>query len=295
MLILSRAWSKRYSLLMLVAVLLSGCSNNSSRRILNTPSHCEDSENIDTSTPTLYDQTRDNIDLKAKALLNVYPDFISDISDNRVFFKDGGSIEFDDKQEKDFVQRLDNSDVEDMFFDVYTVTESAPDYQADAGRSRSELLFKKMYGNSEKEVRSHLTQVLWNGSNVMFTSVNGASDSLRAVAKELENYPELSKYLNSSGTFYWRKVRGANRMSAHSYGIAFDIAIEYADYWQWSAKSNDEKIKVKYQNRIPKELVEIFERHGFIWGGSWYHYDTMHFEFRPEILEYARLINLKTT
>jgi hypothetical protein len=30
--------------------------------------------------------------------------------------------------------------------------------------------------------------------------------------------------------------------------------------------------------------VEIFEKHGFIWGGRWYHYDTMHFEYRPEIL-----------
>ena len=24
--------------------------------------------------------------------------------------------------------------------------------------------------------------------------------------------------------------------------------------------------------------------HGFIWGGKWYHYDTMHFEFRPELV-----------
>ena len=30
--------------------------------------------------------------------------------------------------------------------------------------------------------------------------------------------------------------------------------------------------------------LEIFERHGFIWGGKWYHYDTMHFEYRPELL-----------
>ena len=30
------------------------------------------------------------------------------------------------------------------------------------------------------------------------------------------------------------------------------------------------------------EVVSIFEKHGFIWGGKWYHYDTMHFEYRPE-------------
>jgi hypothetical protein len=34
---------------------------------------------------------------------------------------------------------------------------------------------------------------------------------------------------------------------------------------------------------MPQEIVDIFERHGFIWGGKWYHYDTMHFEYRPEL------------
>ena len=37
-------------------------------------------------------------------------------------------------------------------------------------------------------------------------------------------------------------------------------------------------------NHIPLEIVAIFERHGFIWGGKWSHYDTMHFEYRPELL-----------
>jgi hypothetical protein len=35
---------------------------------------------------------------------------------------------------------------------------------------------------------------------------------------------------------------------------------------------------------MPLEIIDIFERHGFIWGGKWYHYDTMHFEYRPELL-----------
>ncbi|MFM7757478.1 MAG: M15 family metallopeptidase [Crocinitomicaceae bacterium] len=39
---------------------------------------------------------------------------------------------------------------------------------------------------------------------------------------------------------------------------------------------------------IPLELVEIFERYGFIWGGKWLPYDTMHFEFRPELIDYIR-------
>ncbi|MGC1959145.1 MAG: M15 family metallopeptidase, partial [Pseudolabrys sp.] len=38
------------------------------------------------------------------------------------------------------------------------------------------------------------------------------------------------------------------------------------------------------RNRIPIEIVRIFEKQGFIWGGYWYHFDTMHFEYRPELL-----------
>ena len=37
-----------------------------------------------------------------------------------------------------------------------------------------------------------------------------------------------------------------------------------------------------YRSDTPAEIVEIFEKHGFIWGGRWFHYDTMHFEYRPE-------------
>ena len=39
-----------------------------------------------------------------------------------------------------------------------------------------------------------------------------------------------------------------------------------------------------YKNRMPLEIVEAFEHEGFIWGGQWAHYDTMHFEYRPELL-----------
>ncbi len=229
-------------------------------------------------------------DPRHRALLESYPDMIAGIDSGYVVFNDGSRLTFDDGHEKDFVNRLDNCDVEDMFFTAYRLPEPEPEYLADAGRMRSDSLFKKMYGASAREVQSKLVAVDWFGQKVMFTSVNGAADSLRAVARELRNYPELKPYLKSSGTFYWRPVRGANRMSAHSYGIAFDIAVDKSDYWLWKNKGNDELAECTYANRIPRRLVEVFQRHGFIWGGAWYHYDTMHFEFRPEILRYADIM-----
>ena len=75
-----------------------------------------------------------------------------------------------------------------------------------------------------------------------------------------------------------------DRLSAHSYGIAIDINVKYSNFWLWSNPGKSEKDQIVYKNRIPREIVEIFERHGFISGTRWYHYDTMHFEFRPELL-----------
>jgi peptidoglycan LD-endopeptidase CwlK len=43
---------------------------------------------------------------------------------------------------------------------------------------------------------------------------------------------------------------------------------------------------LEYSNSIPRQIVLVFEKYGFIWGGKWYHYDTMHFEYRPELFEY---------
>lgn len=221
------------------------------------------------------------------ALLEAYPDCIKEIKDNFVVMVSGDKLVYDDGKQKDFMGRLDDSDIEDMFYDVYSLPDPKPAFQFDPGRSRSEALFKAMYGSSAEEVRKKLVDVEWIGERVKFMSVNGAADSLRAVARELTGYPELRPYLKSSGTFYWRPVRGAKRMSAHSYGIAFDIGVDKSDYWLWKSGSNDENKPVEYANRIPREIVEIFQKHGFIWGGAWYHYDTMHFEFRPELLKYA--------
>lgn len=128
----------------------------------------------------------------------------------------------------------------------------------------------------------------WFGSKIKFTKINGAAEQLKKVAQELKQHPELQKYMKCSGTFYWRKVRGANRQSAHSYGIAIDIAVANSNYWLWENPKAKETDKIKYSNRIPLEIIQIFEKYNFVWGGAWYHYDTMHFEYRPEILNYAR-------
>ena len=216
-------------------------------------------------------------------LMECYPEQRLKYKDNRVYFPNGTQLIYNDEKEKTFEEMLDDSDIEDMFRMTYCRLDT-PVYLADAGRSRCEAFFKAMYGSSSKEVKKNLVNVNWFGEKVRFSRVNGAAKQLKKVAKELAEHPELEQFLPSSGTFFWRKVRGAERQSAHSYGIAIDINTAYSDYWLWSNEGAGESDSLRYENRIPKEIVEIFEKHGFIWGGRWYHYDTMHFEYRPELL-----------
>lgn len=220
----------------------------------------------------------------ARILMDVYPDAGMKYKDGYIVFPDGERILYDDGKKKSFIVMLDNSDVEDMFSMRYDTVAPKPGYLSDAGRSRCEALFKKMYGKSASEVSSRMETVDWFGQKIKFTKVNGASRQLRKVAAELKTKPHLAKYLKPASTFYWRNVRGAKRMSAHSYGIAIDINVKMSDYWLWANKGKGETAKISYKNRIPPELVRIFEKHGFVWGGRWYHYDTMHFEYRPEQL-----------
>lgn len=222
---------------------------------------------------------------KAQRLLRAYPDFHLQYRDNQIIFEDGTVIVFDDGREKDFASLLDDSDIEDMFSMAYK-GDGDPKYLQDAGRSRSEAFFKKMYGQDAKSVKKNLVTVSWFGEQVKFSKINGAAEHLKAVADDIASeHPELISYMKSSGTYYWRKVRGANRQSSHSYGIAIDIAVKQSNYWRWDFSKASETDAIGYRNRIPMKIVEIFEKHGFVWGGRWYHYDTMHFEYRPEILE----------
>lgn len=219
-------------------------------------------------------------DLNSQKLIEAYPSQLKSCSDNKIIWRDGISMLYDDGAKKSFNQRLTHPDIQDMFIDSYLQGRySNPSHNYDPGRYRNDKFFRKMYGNSNAGVKKNLTVVDWFGQRVNVTRVNGVNRQLAAVAKELEQYPSLKGYLKPiGGTFKWRKIAGTNRLSVHSFGAAIDINVKYSAYWRWS------KSGYRYQNKIPLQIVKVFEKYGFIWGGKWYHYDTMHFEYRPELL-----------
>jgi len=219
-------------------------------------------------------------DGKAQKLVKAYSQIVA-CKNNYIIFNDGTRMLYDDGKRKGFQQLLNSPDIEDMFKYPYPrgVSSFAPP-QYDPGRIRYEPLFRKIYGDSAVAVMRNLTTINWFGKAVRVTRVNGVSRHLQAVEKELKRLPKSYwKYLTPiGGTFKWRKIAGTNRLSVHSFGAAIDINVKYSAYWRWSRGKG-------YTNQIPHEIVNIFERHGFIWGGKWKHYDTMHFEYRPELLQ----------
>ncbi len=164
-----------------------------------------------------------------------------------------------------------------------------PTKNVDPGRVRYRPFFEKMYGRCETgEVQKKLTTIDWlptrGGGKIQVTTVNGVHDRLRAVSAELEKLPDpFMKYLRPplGGDFACRTIAGTTRKSMHAYAAAIDINVAYTDYWRWGRPDGT---RLKYRNRIPYEIAAIFEKHGFIWGAKWYHFDTMHFEYRPELL-----------
>lgn len=227
----------------------------------------------------------------AQHIINAYPEFNIQYFNNKLIFENGEEVVYDDKLEKDFEDKLNNCDPEDMFSMVYNKN-IPPKKFADGGRSRSDELFSIMYGKDKDEVNNNLISIEWFGQNIDFTTVNKANVQLMFVRDDIiKNHPDLIEYLHKSSTFNYRKVKGTKRLSPHGYGIAIDINIDHSDYWLYGNPNAKETDEIGYVNRIPIELVDVFEKYGFIWGGYWYHYDTMHFEYRPEIISYYKSYN----
>lgn len=176
-----------------------------------------------------------------------------------------------------------------MFHHVYPLASAGalvPSIDADPGRIRNEAFFKALYGDSARAVGRQLVRVPWAGGSVQVSSRFDIAGRVAAVARHLDG--ELEQYArNPGGGFNWRVIAGTSQLSVHSFGAAFDINVELADYWRWAAADPN---PIPFKNRIPLEVVAPFEAQGFIWGGRWYHYDTMHFEYRPELIAYARAL-----
>lgn len=238
-------------------------------------------------------------------LQKAYPEQIKAVSTKEIIWQDGTHMPVvDDQPNKTNIEKLNSPSLVDQLQNAKHYprgkkTQAMLGSHDDPGRIRYQPFFEKMYGSTEAEVKKHLVVVYWLPKRygkkypMLVTSVNGVAKKLIRVSNELEQLPSTyNKYLShAAGTYERRMIANTDRLSPHSYGIAIDISDEqspYSNYWLWdlerAKKSTQDDSHLVYQNKLPWKIIQLFEANGFIWGGKWYHYDTMHFEYRPDLM-----------
>ena len=103
-----------------------------------------------------------------------------------------------------------------------------------------------------------------------------AESLTRIFEKILEHYGTIEEVKKArmhlfAGTYNFRKIRGANRLSTHSWAISIDID---------SANNPQGKAYDESKGMMPKAVVKIFEEEGWKWGGRFggKRVDCMHFQ-----------------
>lgn len=223
----------------------------------------------------------DELDPAMDILVAAYPDHLARHDSRFLYWRDGTRTPIGGGAARTPEEIVANPSIRDIFAWPYPLNGTSQPFRGDPGRARPAVLFTKMYGDcTQGQAQAHLVDVRWvGGRKLRFTRVNGAAAALEATARDLERLgPAFSKYLwPTSGTFNCRAIAGTNSPSMHGYGAAIDLASRFGAYWRWNPRPPAEK-------SIPPEIVAVFERHGFIWGGKWAHFDSFHFEYRPELI-----------
>jgi hypothetical protein len=192
---------------------------------------------------------------------------------------EGARVPFDDHKTKSFDERLSSPDVKDIFLIPYRPGAIRPveSENEDPGRIRVESILAATYG--EKPAAAQVRTTFLGMGVRVHRSIVPALERVAIRLKDARANPTLAPFLRRlSGGFASRTIAGTDRKSAHAFGIAIDLDKSQSDYWRW------QRGPLRWRNRIPQAIVDAFEAEGFIWGGRWWHYDTMHFEYRPELV-----------
>jgi hypothetical protein len=159
-----------------------------------------------------------------------------------------------------------------------------------------------LYGGITRgEIEKNLMRATFLGSAV--TIHRDIAEALKRVESNIKNTAlvdsEIASFINSIGTmgaYNWRPIQGTGNMSFHSWGLAVDIQPKELRgktiYWLWERSFNDNWMLVPLARRWqpPPAVIKAFESEGFIWGGKWMRYDNMHFEYRPELHQFNKLL-----
>ncbi len=235
-------------------------------------------------------------DLSGPACLrSAYPEFWAPGAEDALVSRSGQHFVFDaHKDHLAYADLLNQADLKSQLTQPYAAGFPArvPERHQDPGRIRAQPFFTSMYGSTLAEVQRHVVPVPWapSGRTLPFTRLNGAAQALERVGRTLAEDAHTAAYVRRpAGSLLWRRIAGTERLSMHALGAAVDFSLPrgLGRYWQWSGCTEAGACRYPVavlQDPTLQRVVDAFEKEGFIWGGKWAHFDTVHFEFRPELV-----------
>jgi hypothetical protein len=161
---------------------------------------------------------------------------------------------------------------------------------------RSGLFWDELWHAATRaETENQLTSITFLGKT---TRVHKAIQQKLAVIEEriqaaAKTDNTTQTWINNLGSlegYGWRNIANTQSRSYHAYGLAVDLLPKSLGgkqtYWLWTSQHRNDWWNVSYNERYhpPNAVIKAFEANGFIWGGKWPMFDTMHFEYRPEVL-----------
>ncbi len=222
-------------------------------------------------------------------LVAAYPDHLAGLDGDMLVWTDGTRMPAGaGRPERAFDAMLKDATIADQLRQTYQTgrPDGPPARNHSPGRLRHTAFFVKMYGDCRRGgAAGRHRPVIWmprtQPQSLPVTMANDVAGRLERVIEGLEGLPDRLKafLVPSAGTFNCRTVADTGLLSMHAFAAAIDVNVAQSDYWAWARARGE----IPYRNRIPYEIAEVFEAERFIWGGKWYHYDTMHFEYRPEL------------
>ena len=240
------------------------------------------------------------IDPRVGAFLQAYRPLIDSVifeEDDVIFTMAGHPIHFQDGRMLG-EERLDQVDEFDPIFYDYPLERLVSPLPLTDLPTYSTDYFEALFGRTEDQVRSHCRSISFLDHNLFVNTL--ILEPLRGVEREIREAaawdPEVVRWLEEMDvaySFIFRDIAKSQTRSLHGFGLAVDLVPRsYGGrhvYWQWSRVLDREgwyRIPLSQRWSPPQPVIEAFEHHGFVWGGKWSRFDTVHFEYRPEILLY---------
>ncbi|MCL2602665.1 MAG: M15 family metallopeptidase [Treponema sp.] len=159
--------------------------------------------------------------------------------------------------------------------------------------SRAHHFFDALYqASGVNESSRRVSPVKFLGRQItVHRAIQQALASVEArILQAAQTDPQVQTWIDEIESVHgwnWRNVAGTQSRSFHSYGVAIDIVPRNlggrAVYWLWAGPTWWNTPHER-RHHPPEAVVQAFQAYGFVWGGKWAFFDTIHFEFRPEVM-----------